>query len=558
MGGRKHTYGDASIFTLCPPLSFPILLPVTPAPPPSHFLSWATTPRATILFIFFLALIRLLYLFFYCPYNLIEDEAHYWEWSRHLDWSYYSKGPGVAWTIFASTKLLGTSEFAVRITAPLFSAITAYAIARLTKEISSDWRAGFIAAVLFTCAPALQITGLLFLIDGPYCAFWSLAALASYCALFRQSASAWLALGAAIAAGFIFKYTILLFLPGFILFAIFNRKTISLHPQSKLLIPVSLILASLGLAPILIWNSQHDWVTIRHLLGHLGIQGGDTPVSQGSGTGYHYNPLWTLDYIIAQFAFLGGTCAAVIAALFAIRRSRTPQSTFLVFLAAPIFIFYFLVSFITEPEGNWAIGGLITLFPLAALWLLPRLDAFTLSPTTPSPANGFYKTAIVIGIISGMLMLRLDSIDLILTKIGVPEKIQRIIPMGRLTGAPEQALNVARIIDVLKKKTDKEPFIITQHYGRASQIAFYLPNQPRNLVYCASAYTGGRTTQYDLWPQASLKDPTLLGRPAILLGGDQSGSEWAKAFGSVTPLGTLDGDRKKNRPAFSGLDYRGW
>ncbi len=526
--------------------------------PPSHFLSWATTPRATILFIISLTLIRLLYLFFYCPYNLIEDEAHYWEWSRHLDWSYYSKGPGVAWTIFASTKLFGTSEFTVRLTAPLFAALTAYAIARLSKEISGDWRAGFLAAVLFSCAPALQITGLLFLIDGPYCAFWSLAALASYCALFRASASAWLAIGVAIALGFIFKYTILLFLPGLILFAILNRKSLNLHPKFKLLIPLSISLASLGLAPILIWNSQHDWVTVRHLLGHLGIQGGDTPVSQGSGTGYHYDPRWTLDYLVAQFAFLGGNCVAVVAALLAIRKSRTPQTTFLASLAAPIFIFYFLVSFITEPEGNWAIGGLITLFPLAALWLLPRLDAFTLNLKAPSPANGFYKAAVIIGLCSGIFMLRLDSIDLILTKLGVSEKTRRIIPMGRLTGAPEQALHIARIVDDLKKKTDKEPFIIAQHYGRASQIAFYLPNQPRNLVYCASAFTGGRTTQYDLWSETSLKDPTLFGRPAVLIGGDETASEWAKAFGTITPLGTLDGDRKKNRPAFSGLDYRGW
>src|SRR5262249_25418158 len=31
-----------------------------------------------------------------CPLDLGQDEAHYWDWSRHLDWSYYSKGPLVA------------------------------------------------------------------------------------------------------------------------------------------------------------------------------------------------------------------------------------------------------------------------------------------------------------------------------------------------------------------------------------------------------------------------------------------------------------------------------
>ena len=39
---------------------------------------------------------HLAYLGSNCPLDLAPDEAHYWDWSRHLDWSYYSKGPLVA------------------------------------------------------------------------------------------------------------------------------------------------------------------------------------------------------------------------------------------------------------------------------------------------------------------------------------------------------------------------------------------------------------------------------------------------------------------------------
>ena len=45
---------------------------------------------------------RMAYLAWACPYTLIEDEAQYWEWSRRIDWSYYSKGPGIAWAIGAA------------------------------------------------------------------------------------------------------------------------------------------------------------------------------------------------------------------------------------------------------------------------------------------------------------------------------------------------------------------------------------------------------------------------------------------------------------------------
>src|SRR5204862_111963 len=39
--------------------------------------------------------------------DLAPDEAHYWDWSRHLDWSYYSKGPLVALLIRGSCALFG-------------------------------------------------------------------------------------------------------------------------------------------------------------------------------------------------------------------------------------------------------------------------------------------------------------------------------------------------------------------------------------------------------------------------------------------------------------------
>src|SRR5262249_33116461 len=50
---------------------------------------------------------RLAYLAGDCPLDLASDEAHYWDWSRHLDWSYYSKGPLVAWLIRLSCDLFG-------------------------------------------------------------------------------------------------------------------------------------------------------------------------------------------------------------------------------------------------------------------------------------------------------------------------------------------------------------------------------------------------------------------------------------------------------------------
>ena len=44
--------------------------------------------------------------------DLAPAEAHYWEWSRRLDWSYYSKGPMVAYLIAVTTRLgVGARNF---------------------------------------------------------------------------------------------------------------------------------------------------------------------------------------------------------------------------------------------------------------------------------------------------------------------------------------------------------------------------------------------------------------------------------------------------------------
>src|SRR5262249_3164369 len=42
-----------------------------------------------------------------CEWDFSGDEAEYWAWSRRLDWSYYARGPLIAWLIRLATELLG-------------------------------------------------------------------------------------------------------------------------------------------------------------------------------------------------------------------------------------------------------------------------------------------------------------------------------------------------------------------------------------------------------------------------------------------------------------------
>ena len=75
----------------CPSRSAP--LPLRPPCRHGHVAALAAT------LILGAAAAHLGYMLHSCPLDLAPDEAHYWDWSRHLDWSYYSKGPLVAYLI---------------------------------------------------------------------------------------------------------------------------------------------------------------------------------------------------------------------------------------------------------------------------------------------------------------------------------------------------------------------------------------------------------------------------------------------------------------------------
>jgi len=546
--------------------------PTLPDAPDDTYAPWARTMSPALGLIAAVTIARLIYIAFFSPYALIEDEAHYWEWSRHLDWSYYSKGPGIAWTIALTTAVAGHTEFGVRLAAPIIGAILALAIAQLAGDAFGDKRARFFAAALVMLTPAFQFSSILLTIDGPYLACWALASLAAWHAFERGSAKAWGALGLAIGVGFLYKYTILLIVPGLIIYAVVRRR--SLAPRACR--PTNLLLCALaaliGLIPVLIWNAQHDWDTVRHLLGHLGLAGGDMAAVQTKRhSAESYSPMWTLEYIGALVIMLGvPTWLVVHSAIDPFLKSQDDTRVrtgafFCLAIAAPIIVFYFLVSFMTEVEGNWPVAAYVTLIALAG-W--GAADGLARASTmlrawrdlpAPRPRFGLilghprqhrqraFHAAVLFGVLIGLAMTRLD----LATRLPV---VGPKINLGRLTAAPELASSVDQLRHQLRNETGQEPLIIAEHYGRASLMAFYLTDQP--TVYCASSLTVGRRNQYDLWTDHDLDDPALIGRPAVFLRSHPDA--YPDLFKRQTDLGSLPGDHKPNRHTFLGYGYLGF
>src|SRR5437762_117528 len=93
----------------------------------SRFRSWKLTPdlmsttRSVWFFVIALTVIRLSML---ATTELEFDEAHYWMWSERLAPAYFSKGPGIAFAMRASTAIFGANEFGVRFFSPVLAAGT--------------------------------------------------------------------------------------------------------------------------------------------------------------------------------------------------------------------------------------------------------------------------------------------------------------------------------------------------------------------------------------------------------------------------------------------------
>src|ERR1700681_2356745 len=93
-----------------------------------------STTRAVWLFIIALTAIRWSMLM---TTDLEFDEAHYWMWSERLAPAYFSKGPGIAFAIRASTAIFGANEFGVRFFSPLLGAGTSLLLFYFARKLLS-------------------------------------------------------------------------------------------------------------------------------------------------------------------------------------------------------------------------------------------------------------------------------------------------------------------------------------------------------------------------------------------------------------------------------------
>ncbi|TMJ16167.1 MAG: glycosyltransferase family 39 protein, partial [Bacillati bacterium ANGP1] len=124
-----------------------------------------------------------------------DDEAYYWEWSRHLAAGYVDHPPAVAYLVWAAVGVLGRTPFALHMVALVLSLATALALWILAREVLGRDDAATWAVVLFSIIPVFAAGSILTAPDGPLFFCWVMTLLWAWRAANGTRGGAWLAAG---------------------------------------------------------------------------------------------------------------------------------------------------------------------------------------------------------------------------------------------------------------------------------------------------------------------------------------------------------------------------
>ena len=417
-----------------------------------------------------LAMLRLLYS---AQVELAPQEAYYWQYARHLDWSYFDHPPMCAWLIGLSVKLVGVSELGVRIPAVVSMTLLTWLLYSLGTRLYSP-AVGALAALAANATVLFGLGAVVMTPDVPLVLCWT-AALRVLCELVLPDGKGagrggfrWYVLGALCGLAMLSKYTAALLPPQILLTALLSpRGRASLrspHPYLALLVALAVF------SPVFIWNAQHDWASFAfqtrgrmrtvhglqlHLVGrYLGLQA----VAVG--------PLLYLSLLLSAILLVGPALRG------------DPRARLLCIASLPGLLVFSGVSPLHWVKMNWVAPAYIGVFVATAArwhdgWRVHgrKLYAYLALGTGALLVLGMYLMPVWPAIpfkekdnlVSGWRQLA-RHVQLQRERVGTP-------------GAPP-------------------PLVVGWGYKTASELAFYLPDHPETQ---SDPALGGSGLAYDFW-----------------------------------------------------------
>ncbi len=390
--------------------------------------------------------------------ELLEEEAYYWNYARHMDIGFLDHPPLAAAIIWLGTAVFGDSEFGVRVGALVLWAAAAWFVYRLTRAMFNRSIA-FRSILLYSLLPMFFGTGFVMTPDVPLVACWAACLYFLFRALVRGEGWAWWGVGMSLGLGLLSKYTIVLLGPAALLFMLLDRRARVwfFRPQAYLAVILALVL----FLPVIVWNAEHDWVSfvfqsegrikdVFMFSSHL-LLGGILLLITPAGV------LALVSLLAAGqrhygLARSGGSPEDRSAYLFTLCMILVPLAVFVVF------------SLAKEVKLNWTGPLWLALIPYMALTMRDFGNRL--------PADGFirWQRRLWPGIAVTVMLVYGAGLHYI--TLGLPG-----VPLGQgpfLNGWPELARQVDMIVARVENQTGRRPLVVgMDKYQIASSLAFY-------------------------------------------------------------------------------------
>lgn len=448
--------------------AFPREAPVEPRPARDPAWTWAWAWALALLL--GLAILRLAYINFL---PLADDEAYYWQWSRHLDWGFHDHPPMIAYLIAAGTRFAGANEFGIRLLPTLLASATIWLVFRLATRVAGSTRAGLWAAGTFAAAPMMASGSVLATPDAPLVFFWTATIAAAWRAVETGRLSAWLTAGAAMGLGFISKYPMAIL-------AVALAVALPLSRPGRRALRTPGPWASAGLAfavclPHLSWLIEQDWAPVRFQLQH-GLEAKGSGIAGIAGLGRFLTlqlvvmspPL----FLLTMTALWNG-CVRTARGL----RLEDPGPSLLAVPALLTFLLFAGASLSSPGSANWTAPA----YPA----LLALLGAMAVSWA------GWRKA------IAGISIALAAALSLY-------AHVESAWPIVPYTKGPwlmvRDRTGFARWVDSLRSSKGAEgraALVLAKDYRTASALAFYLPDHPET----GAPFERGSGAQYRAWQE---------------------------------------------------------
>ncbi len=300
-----------------------------------------------LLLIFVYLAIRIIWLFL-VPIELYGDEAQYWFWSQNLDFGYYSKPPFIAWAIKCTTMLCGNQEACVRLSSPIFHALTSIMIFLIGKQLF-EFRIGLFSSLVYLTLPAVSFSSNIISTDPFLLFFWASALYMILKALEQDKWIYWILAGTACGFGMMSKYSMLLFLPCLLLFLFIEKKWkhYLTHPKFW----TAVIITLLVWLPNLWWNITHSMASFGHVVDQI----------KGPEIKYLNLPAFA-KFSLAQFAIFGPFLLSYIFIKMIKDKIIYKQQTirFLICFSILFLLVAAAVSLLSRAHANWAVPSYIS------------------------------------------------------------------------------------------------------------------------------------------------------------------------------------------------------